>query len=197
MDNESQFLDEHFKTLPQVVQDAITGAAVEAHLRELSKKHNLHVDQWQELETEVMTALMGLKPVSSLEQNIKKYVRVDNDTARALAEDISRVVFIPIRSALDRFLLERRAPAKEGEPMKDLSDDVLQKAGLHSPTVFPTPEHSGIPHAASAQTSEQKTTVPPPSTVVRREVPETYKPGTQSTVRKDVLSDPYRESPDV
>lgn len=206
MKNEAQLLDEHFQKLPQIVQDAITSADVEKHLHELSKTHQLHFDQWQELETEVMTALMGLKPVSALEGNIKKYVRVNDETARALAEDISRVVFAPIRSELDRFLSERKPPQPEGEPIEDFSDDILKDAGLRKPpdnlpTEVPTqqPIMKNYTQATLGTSQAQSSTphLPPKPTVTRKEVPETYKPGTPSTERKDIRSDPYREMPDV
>ncbi len=126
MTNTKKQLKERFDLLPSVGQDAITWASVEEHLRKLSKRHQLHLDQWQELETEVMLALMGIKPINALAANIKAMVRVDDATASALAQDISEVVFAPIRQVLDDALAKIQAPGedKAGEPLLDLSDEI-------------------------------------------------------------------------
>lgn len=180
MTDTQQQLKERFDLLPKVVQDAITSAEVEEHLRKLSRTHQLHLDQWQELETEVMLTLMGIKPIGALAANIKNMVRVDDVTARALAQSISEIVFAPIRAELDAALAKfgaRRDAA--GEPILDLSDDIqksvrspnssFQEPAL--PAAPPLAEHidlaPGTPPSAviqgtqSTQTTTQASTPPP------------------------------------
>ena len=173
-----ELLDERFGQLPEAVQKAITSADVAAHLRKLSDTNQLHLDQWQELETEVMMTLMGIKPVSALEQNIKKNVHVDDATAAKLSQNISTVVFAPIRDELERFLSHPSTHEKEGEPIKDMTAEILKSA-----SATPTPE--------------QKSAEPAQQTVVRKEAPEAYKPGQTSAERKEIHADPYRIAPDA
>ena len=90
-------LKERFAKLPKVVQDAIMSADVEKHMRELAETHKLHLDQWQTLENEVMLALLGVQKAEDLEKNIKSEVGVPDDIAKALTENISKIVFEPIR----------------------------------------------------------------------------------------------------
>src|SRR3989344_1481652 len=97
-------LDARFKELPKVVQDAILSADVEKHLRELADTHKLHLDQWTTLENEVTFTMLGLEPIEYLAENIQKNVGLSSEIATALAEDISRVVFAPIRQELERVL---------------------------------------------------------------------------------------------
>src|ERR1700690_4422263 len=85
-------LAERFKELPKVVQDAITSADVQKHMRELADSHKLHLDQWQILENEVMLALLGFQPVEDLQKNIKKEVGISEERSTILAADISKVV---------------------------------------------------------------------------------------------------------
>ncbi len=99
IDIQSQ-LAARFAQLPKVVQDAILSADVEAHMRELSAKHQLHFDQWAMLENEVMFALLGMQPIEQLAANIEKQVGVEHEVAIALADDVSRIVFAPIRLEL-------------------------------------------------------------------------------------------------
>src|SRR3989344_7652693 len=102
MDPNEQELDkklqERFKQLPKVVQDAITSADVEKHLRSLAEVRKLHLDQWSSLENEVMLTLLGFQRTEDLAQNIKQHVELDETTATALAADISKIVFEPIRA---------------------------------------------------------------------------------------------------
>ena len=107
------------KELPKVVRDAILSADVEAHMRELADHHKLHFDQWTSLENEVMFTLLGFEPVQELPANIEREVGVPHDIAVALAEDISRIVFVPIRAALEQGLEaqgEAPAPASPTAP---------------------------------------------------------------------------------
>ena len=99
-----QQLEDRIAALPPVVQDAIASADVEAQLRELSKTHKLHLDQWDLLENEVMMTLLGLESPENLATNIENEVKVNRDSAIALAADISRIIFAPIRVELESAL---------------------------------------------------------------------------------------------
>ena len=68
-----------------MVQDAITSADVEKHLRELANIQKLHLDQWDLLENEVMLTLLGLQPIEDLQKNIKDSVEVTDEVAKALS----------------------------------------------------------------------------------------------------------------
>lgn len=94
-------LREQLASLPKKVQDAIVSTDIEKHLQELSKIHRLHLDQWELLEKEVLITLLGLEKPSQLALNIERNVGVPHDEAVPLAEDISRIVFAPIRSELE------------------------------------------------------------------------------------------------
>src|SRR5262245_51423759 len=110
MDNElteqelDQKLKERFHQLPKVVQDAITSADVQKHLRELADTNKLHLDQWESLENEVMMTLLGFQKPSELASNIKGSLEVPDQVAQDLAVNISRIVFEPIRQQLEREL---------------------------------------------------------------------------------------------
>src|SRR5580692_2611988 len=116
MDPEEKDLDvklqERFKELPKVVQDAITSADVEQRMRALADTQKLHLDQWEALENEVMLALLGFQPVEDLQKNIKSEVGVSEEVAKILTAEISKIVFEPIRGELERQLENPDAQAK-------------------------------------------------------------------------------------
>ena len=155
--------------LPKVVQNAITSADVQKRLRALADSHKLHIDQWQTLENQVMLALLGFLPVEELEDQIKSQVGVRPEVATALATDISRIVFEPIRQELEQEL--EHPQAKEGQM-------------------------SGVETARAQLLEKQKSApenTPPAPKVDRGPASDAYKPGEQSATRKSIEDDPYRE----
>ncbi|OGG58449.1 hypothetical protein A2853_02000 [Candidatus Kaiserbacteria bacterium RIFCSPHIGHO2_01_FULL_55_17] len=180
------------KELPKVVRDAIESADIAQKLRELANTHKLHVDQWQKLENEVMLALLGFQPVEELPQNIKKEIGVTDETAAALAADISRVVFEPIRQELERELEHPEAKTEEVSGVETARSQILQDA---------TPADPGAPPPAPPLPPPlpvQPATPPaPPQTekAVRGPASGAYKSGEPSATRKDIHDDPYREPP--
>ena len=158
-----------FARLPKVVQDAILSADVEKHMRELAAQHQLHFDQWTTLENEVMFALLGFQPMDTLAVNIEKEVGVSREVALSLADDVSRVVFAPIRAEMERGL---SAPTAQG---------VTAQQSAASPTPVPIIP-PGTPPAPA-----------PEGKAVRAPISEAYVAGHPSHERKTIDGDPYRE----
>jgi hypothetical protein len=180
-----QELKERFAQLPKVVQDAITSADVEKRMRELADTQKLHLDQWESLENEVMLALLGFQPVEDLEKNIKSQVNVTDDVAKALAADISKIVFEPIRGELERQLSHPEAKAENLTGV-----ETARKVALASEGTGAAPIASTTPVAPATPPAPANT-----DTAKRAPVSESYTPGQTSTDRKQVHDDPYREAP--
>lgn len=173
-------LAERFAELPKVVQNAITSAEVEKHMRELADTHKLHLDQWDLLENEVMLTLLGFQSTDSLPTNIEKEVGVDHATASALAAGISKIVFEPIRTELERELEHPDAAGAATSGVDTMRTQML--AGEATKAAPPAPLLPATP--------------PPPKNEVKVErasIPATYAPQVASRERKTVAGDPYRE----
>jgi len=156
-------LSARFAQLPKVVQDAILSADIETHMRSLAGQHQLHFDQWTALENEVMFALLGFEPVVNLADNIEKEVGVPHDVAVALADDVSRIVFEPIRAQMEQAIAAQ-------------------------PTLNAT-----APRSSSAVAPGTPPPPPPEIKTVRAPISEEYVAGQTSHERKVVEGDPYRE----
>jgi hypothetical protein len=224
MDTEQQNLDkqmqERFAQLPKVVQQAITSADVQKHLRELADAHKLHLDQWAILENEVMLALLGFEPVEALASNIEKEVHVDASTAQSLARDISQIVFIPVRKQLEAELQHpdsvtahdttaqtapqaaaTSTPAQFAGPAQTTPQPVVTQVPAPmaisestAATVQPTPE----PIPAQAAVPAPVAPATPPATPVegkveRAPLSQSYLASQPSHERKAIEGDPYRE----
>ena len=171
---------ERFKVLPKVVQDAILSADIEQHMRALADQHELHFDQWSSLENEVMLALLGLESMDALAANIEHEVGVPADVAQSLAEDISRIVFEPIRAQLETATaVETKAATAETSQENVVADEhpLAQIVPAIAPVLPGTPPPA-----------------PPEGKAVRAPVSESYGAGQASHERKIIEGDPYRES---
>jgi len=213
--NIDELLKERMKQLPPVVRAAITDANIENHLRKLSEKHKLHLDQWQLLENQVMLTLMGFKSAEDLEENIREGVAVEEELSKELANDIATEVFEPIRKEMERQLEHPEAKPKETEPIEDLRSEILAKANTSSPIADPeyedvlesdrpsiqnegisTVEKIEVPRGDADEKKPVETDSEIQPKVKRSPSSGEYASGITSAERKDVLEDPYRESPD-
>jgi len=193
---------QRFAELPKVVQDAITSADIEQQLRKLADTNKLHLDQWVALENEVMLALYGFQPAEDLQKNIKSEINISDETALALATDISRIVFEPIRQELERELEHPDAKAREMSDIEAAREQVLAEKPVASSQQLESKPVAGSqqPVANSEQATSSVIPATPPPTpptekAVRAPLSSVYKPGEASTERKNVHDDPYREPP--
>lgn len=185
-------LKERFQMLPKVVQDAITSADVDAHLRKLADTHKLHLDQWQKLENEVMLALLGFEHVEDLEKNIQQEIGVTAEVAHALVGDVNTIVFEPIRQELERGLSHPEAQAAQVSGAEAARTQILSQS--HEGETPPANVVSATPPAPVLQPATPPT--PAPETKVARPSQSTeYRPGESSASRASVVDDPYREPP--
>lgn len=173
-------LSQRFKELPEKVRQAITSADVEGHLRQLSEKHKLHLDQWALLENEVMLTMLGFQKTTDLAKNIAREVSIQEDAAEALAADISATVFAPIREEL-----ERVAPSPIGA---ETAAGAVEIREATPPVPVATPQVTSTPIAPATPPKSA-----PEATVERAPISNTYGSAVPSHERKAVSGDPYRE----
>lgn len=180
MDEQQQSLDQELKTrfneLHPVVQQAIKSAELEQHLREVSQRYRLHLNQWQVLENEVMMALLGVTSVDELAENIQQEVEIDGDLAQQIADDIFERVFRPIRSAMEQSLQQ------DGTAAVPTEREPVQTIGSAKETALP--EDPAPEQPASTGSDEAKKSRPSSTE---------YEPGKTSTTRRNIEDDPYRE----
>ena len=181
-----QVFADRFKTLPKIIQDAITSADLEKRLRELAQNYKLHIDQWELLENEVKLTLYGFQPTETLRKNIESEVGVEPDVAKALGEGISKIVFEPIRQELERQLEHPEAKAKQVSDMEATRREAMTTE---------TPGTGNNPGAvAQGATPAPVVATPVPEKKAQRaQISPTEAARAPSNERKDIGSDPYRE----
>lgn len=172
-DELEQKITERFAELPPAVRDAILSADVPKNLRTLSDAHQLHLDQWQLFENEVMLAILGFQRVEDLERNITTHVKVAPEMARQLATDVNVIIFEPIREQLERTLEHPGTTPIEGSEIAS-TQATIPAAPVVQPATPPAPA--------------------PDIKVARPSSDSAYRPGEASHERKSIADDPYRES---
>jgi|SRR3989344_437964 len=218
-DDHTQFQEairERFLQLPKVVQHAIVSADVSQHMRELAQKHSLHLDQWENLENEVQLTLLGVHPSEDLAKNIQSEVGVPTEVAAALADDISKTVFEPIRQELERQLESPNAVAKATSGVEDMRANILADVAENRPVASSQKpvDTEDVPATGSPQPTAIEDSVPatsykpqatgsvapatppaPPPTMKAERAPATPPSyvSAPSHERKTIEGDPYRE----
>ncbi|MBI2610648.1 hypothetical protein HYW60_01790 [Candidatus Kaiserbacteria bacterium] len=188
-------IQDRFKELPKVVQDAITSVGIQKQLRELADTKHLHLDQWQLLENNVMLTLLGFQPPEELAKNLKADLEVSDEVTNSLASDVSRIVFEPIRQELERELEHPEAKEKEVSSVEATRAQVLASTGDRGKVIGEREENTSV---IAAPLPVVPATPPPPQgteKAVRGPTSGAYRAGEPSSARKDIHDDPYREPP--
>ena len=188
----NETLRNRYKQLPKILQDAITSADIEQHLRSLADTNKLHLDQWQLLENEVMMTLLGFQAPEDLTANLEKNVGLEHELSRTLAENISKAVFEPIRQQLEQNLeASEQHAAVPGDELTQSRTFQQASAGAQATPAAPAAPVAPAPAAAVVPA----TPPPPPPTEKARRAPisEAYGVQQASHERKNIEGDPYRE----
>ncbi len=134
---DEKIIQEKFAELPESVQTVIMESDMEHSLQALSKKYQLHLDQWIPLENEIMLTLLDIHNPKDMAQNIAKEIHIDLPLAKKLVADIAREVFAPIHKALQKNTEER----KPSQPNNQASGTTTKKSPIDT-TVYKAGESS-------------------------------------------------------
>lgn len=182
-----KIIEEQFRSLPHVVQDAILSSDMDVKFQALAQKHKLHFDQWDRLENQIMLTVLGLSEPGELVDDIVKKINLSRERAQIIVDDISTTIFKPIREKLERELEHPEAKPELQSSIETRRAQILGSAENESTQPQPAIQPVVMP-ATPPQT-------PPVANVVRMPASGAYKPGEASTQRASIVDDPYREPP--
>lgn len=162
MPNETdRIIEEHLKSLPVYVRDAFTATKPFEKIRKISADFNLHVDEAEKLEQEVLLVMLGLASPSTFIEETSKTFGLQEENANKLVDRVSLELFVPIRDAMQKYMEEL---AKEETVQEITAPAVTIEAPQIPPkTTAPTVFHSPLPtpHGNMAVTPpEQRATLP-------------------------------------
>ena len=161
-----------YEKLPQELKEAVFSAEVAEHIATACERNN--VQEMSQVAAAVGDVLMGVTKPSDFQQVLQKEVGLKLSVAQAVAQELNRFVFYPVKAQLEEI---HRVPAEQTERAKDIG--------------IGTPRHEGV-RKAEAQPAPQ----PQDDYVVSEESEE---PAEQEEIMEEPQpqsADQYREKPE-
>lgn len=95
-------LEKRIDSLPEEIQNLLYSPEMYTAIKQVSAKHQLHVDQMDLLETETSQVMLGITQTAQFPKTIAQSLKVDAAQAEAIAKDIDEVLFSQVRSAMKK-----------------------------------------------------------------------------------------------
>jgi hypothetical protein len=89
-----------FYELPTDIREAITSVDLSKKIQIIGKRYALHIDKIGELSDEIILVMHGLVSIKDFIDNIKKRIQLPNQKIYAIAKDINKEIFLPIRELM-------------------------------------------------------------------------------------------------
>src|SRR3989344_3445964 len=105
-----------FESLPPEVKKMLYSPEMMSTLKQVSEKHQLHIDQLGLLEAETSAVMLGFTETKDFPQMLVGALRVDSPNASAIAQDVSSLLFEKIRNSMksvDTQTLQTPAPSTQ------------------------------------------------------------------------------------
>ncbi len=116
-------IESQYQKLPQVLKNALYDPEIAEKIFSIGEKHKLTIEKIGFLAEEAGYIVLGLSRPEEFVNALKERLAVDESEAREIAKDISREIFLPLRSALKsahETEIEEEAPkAPSVEPRPD------------------------------------------------------------------------------
>lgn len=121
---------EIFKSLPQIIQDAITKSGWEVILRGIVSKYHLRIDQGTKLENMTFALMMGVMEPKEYFDLIHNDFGLDTEGADSLFQDIDEKIFSRIEEMTRKLEEEKKEPdqqtfVKEDREVSSKDDEIL------------------------------------------------------------------------
>ena len=126
-----------YQDLPEDLQKALVSSSFSNAITEVGKKNGLAIDKVGELADETGLVMLGITSPSDYVKNLVKRLGVEQEKARAIAEEINQKIFQPVRESLKKIhgiaveVKKPEAPKKEVSKAapQPLPNPLLRKEG--------------------------------------------------------------------
>jgi hypothetical protein len=143
-------IQKRIDALPEDIRKLVYSADMDAVIQRVGQKHGLHIDQMGALEAETAAVMIGMTEHGEFSENIADTLNVNQQKARALAEDISNELFAKVRNSMK---------------------DVYEKTKVPSPVISQAAPPPAPPPPPPAPPKAAQGTAPFPSTSSPKEAP--------------------------
>lgn len=137
-----QEIAERYQKLPEALKDAIFSADIAAKMFEVGKKFGLTIEKTGLMAEETGYVILGLTRPNEFVQSLSGVLETEEDKTRAIANEINRQIFFPLREALKA---AHQMEISEGEMQKSAAEKPFETRPVPSP--IPTPPRPSAPSA--------------------------------------------------
>lgn len=123
-------IKDQLASLPQKVRDIIASTDITGEIIKLKEKYHLMLDQISTLEIETMLVMIGLEPAEDFVDNLQSNLKIDEEKAINIANDVNDLIFKEIRHAM------MEQDTKENKETLD-KDSILWEIENPKPTAQP------------------------------------------------------------
>jgi len=102
MSETQEIIKKQLATLPKDLRDAVVATDLPEKFKTIANKHKLRTDQSGVLETETMFVMLGIEHPDDYTNNLKREADISEKDAAAIAEEVNRMIFLPIRASLKK-----------------------------------------------------------------------------------------------
>jgi hypothetical protein len=168
-----KIIQEQIDSLPKKVREVIASIDITNEVANLRTKHFLMLDQVSTLELETILAMIGLEPTENFVENIKDNLKISEEKAILIANDINESIFNKIRQVM----MSTGEEKMEDDNNLD-RESILKEIENPTPT-FPTIKieqvpkiQSNIPEIAPIQTIQKYARVEPIKSIIEKKLSE-------------------------
>lgn len=160
-------VEERIAKLPEDIQLAIASNDLGKHIQTIGQRHQLHIDQMEMLQDEVMLVMLGFVNPEDFTAELQEQVRIPVEKAHAITTDIQNEIFTPVRESMKSLIpveasatpapLPTKPPEKPAElaPNAEMhpADIVLTQKTVSMPPI-PVPQKAPEPLGSSPTTGD-------------------------------------------
>ncbi len=174
--------------LPADVQNALFAKKTSDTILEVGKKHSITIEKIGELADETGLVMLGITPPGEYIKNLVRRLDVEQEKARAIAEDINQKVFSPVRESLKKIhglqpeagnvKPETSSPKpktqnQEPQPVPEVPKQKIEAKEL-KPIEVPIPKMETPKQEIRTMHGDLKKTVAPPEPEAEQELPSIF-----------------------
>jgi hypothetical protein len=167
-------------SLPKKVRDIIASTDITGEIIKIKEKYHLMLDQISTLEVETMLVMIGLEPAEDFVDNLQKNLKIDEEKAINIANNINESVFKRIRHAMmeqdaeqeNKEILNKDSILWEIENPTPTAQTITQTPKTTSALVETPKTQSNIPEIAPTQTLQKYTAPAPTKNIIEKKLTE-------------------------
>ena len=106
-----QQLEKIFDQLPEELQDAIFSMETAKNISDICERHEITDEKVSKIAETVGQVLFGLLKASDFATTIEKELNIPTVKAKAIAQEINRFIFYPVKPLLDKITSMEEDPA--------------------------------------------------------------------------------------